>query len=268
MQGRAAGPDAGRALRRPAFLLLLLAATGAAWGQAPAPVGLAQGCALWQATERQVRDSRIPRALLRRHFLDAYQAIQRAADWPTPAARWVFPLPGYSAADFDPASYQPRGFDYYRGTRGGAPHPAVDIFIFDRGQRCRDDRDGGAVPVVAVFSGVVVSVQGAWRPEDRWRGGCYVYVLDPVSGQLAYYAHLSETWVEPGDRLAAGACLGTVGRSGKNAFMARSATHLHLMWMAFKAGSFAVLDPVAPLRKASLLPRRRHPLPPPPSLEP
>jgi len=249
------------------FLLLGLAAAAPAPAKPALPLGLAQGAALWQATERQVRDSRIPRALARRRFMAAYQAILQAAEWPAQDPRWVFPLPGYDARDFEDSSYQPQGFDYYRGTKGGAPHPAVDIFIYDHGQRCRDDRDGGAVPVVAAFGGVVVSVQGAWRPGDRWRGGRYVYVLDPASGQLAYYAHLSETWVEAGDRLGAGACLGTVGRSGKNAFLARSATHLHIMWMSFHSGAFAVLDPVEPLRKASLLPRRRHPLPPPPGLE-
>jgi len=75
------------------MLLLALGAAGPAAAKAPAPLGLAQGCALWQATERQVRDSLIPRALARRRFVAAYQAILQAAP---PAATAEDPAPAKS----------------------------------------------------------------------------------------------------------------------------------------------------------------------------
>jgi hypothetical protein len=220
----------------------------------PAPRTLEQACYLWQSAERCVRDGSLPRRTARKAFRQAAAVILESRAWPQPVTPWAFPLPGYGARDFDARSYKPQHFDYYKGTRGGAPHPAVDIFVHDRGQRMVDDRTGRPIHAVSAFEGLVLSAQPAWKPGDPWRGGVYCYVMEPASGRIAYYAHLKEVYVKPGQWLRAGEAVGEVGRSGTNALKRRSETHLHFMWMQFKQGDFWPLNPTRRLVAARTLP--------------
>ncbi len=242
-------------MRQALPLALLLALAPAAPGRcasAPAPATLAQAASLWQCTERGVRDHQLSRARARRAFLRAFEALGRLSPRQGPLGRWAFPLPGYGPSDFSPLSYRPRGFDYYLGTGKGAPHPAVDIFVDDRRERQVDDRTGGPIPVVAAFGGVVVSAEQGWEHHDRWHGGVYAYVMRPQSGWIAYYAHLERLDVVLGQVVRGGQLIGYLGRTGVNADKRRSPTHLHLMWMRFRAGTFKVFNPTRPLRRARL----------------
>jgi murein DD-endopeptidase MepM/ murein hydrolase activator NlpD len=237
-----------------ALMLALGRGLGAQESAPIAPASLEQAADLWQATEHQVRDSRIGRGAARADFVAAGAALRKFYRGPQ-TNRWFFPLVGYGGSDFEDSSYKPKGFDYYRGTRGGARHPAVDIFVKDRLHRGLDDHDNKPILVRAAFSGVVVSVQQAWRPGDRWRGGVYAYVMEPATGRLAYYAHLSQLSVDSGQPIKRGEVIGRLGRTGKNAWKERSDTHLHFMWMVFHPrGSFDCLNPIARLRKAQTLP--------------
>jgi murein DD-endopeptidase MepM/ murein hydrolase activator NlpD len=97
--------------------------------------------------------------------------------------------------------------------------------------------------VVAFSAGVVVGINSDWEPGSPVRGGNYVWVFDPQSGRYNYYAHLQRIDVRLGQIVKAGEPLGLLGRTGKNAIMARSPTHLHFMVLAFDAGRMTPYNP-------------------------
>ena len=152
---------------------------------------------------------------------------------------WVFPLEGYSSAKLGirtrRAYLGANAYDFYDGNAHKG-HPAYDLFIRDKNQDCLDDRTGKAVRVLSVSGGVVICVKTEWSPDsvdadhrDIIRGGKYVCVYDPASDCILYYAHLRSIACHPGQRVESGTALGEVGRTGRNAAMKRSGTHLHLM---------------------------------------
>lgn len=143
--------------------------------------------------------------------------------------RLCFPLKGYtfqSIGGKKGSGYQIQGYDFFDGNRHKG-HPGHDIFIQDRDQDGVDDRTGNPVEVLSVDSGVVVSVNRDWKPPSPIRGGNYVWVYHPIKGCYFYYAHLGEIVVTVGQVVSRGDRLGTVGRSGWNAYPKRSPTHLH-----------------------------------------
>ena len=143
--------------------------------------------------------------------------------------RLCFPLKGYtfhSIGGIKGSGYQVRGYDFFDGSQYKG-HPGHDIFIQDRDQDGVDDRTGHPVEVLSVHSGVVVSVNGDWEPSSPIRGGNYVWVYNPIKSRYFYYAHLKKITVSVGEILSRGDRLGTVGRTGLNAYPKRSPTHLH-----------------------------------------
>jgi murein DD-endopeptidase MepM/ murein hydrolase activator NlpD len=143
--------------------------------------------------------------------------------------RLCFPLKGYtfhSIGGTKGSGYQGQGYDFFDGNQHKG-HPGHDIFIQDRDQDGVDDRTGHPVQVLSVYSGVVVSVNGDWEPSSPVRGGNYVWVYHPIKGRYFYYAHLKEIAVSVGQVVSRGDRLGTVGRTGLNAYLKRSPTHLH-----------------------------------------
>ena len=143
---------------------------------------------------------------------------------------WRFPLQGYTVkAVGEGAShgYLPKGYDYYDGNRHGG-HPSLDIFIHDCNQDDLDDRTGKQVAVLTVAGGVVVARETEWQEGSKLKGGKYLWLYDPSTDHLFYYAHLREITVQIGQRMAPGDILGFVGRTGLNAHKKRSPTHLHL----------------------------------------
>lgn len=206
---------------------------GAPSDAAPPPPPCAP-CEDFDRLNTLVRDGQIPKEQARR---DVPGILGRIGEWyrqeggkSVPRADWVFPLRGYTvtAVGEGPAhGYLPKGYDYYDGNRHGG-HPSLDIFIRDRNQDDRDDRTGEPVAVLSVAGGVVVAGETEWHEKSRLRGGKYLWVYDPSTGRLFYYAHLREIAVKVGSRVAAGDTLGFVGRTGLNAHKSRSPTHLHL----------------------------------------
>ncbi|MBS1515977.1 MAG: M23 family metallopeptidase [Bacteroidetes bacterium] len=146
---------------------------------------------------------------------------------------WVFPVRGYTAAAIggrNGSGYIPQGFDFFEVNSGG--HPAHDIFISDANQDCVDDYTGKYVDILSMSGGIVVETRTNWTPEmDDIRGGNIVYIYDNYTNGLFYYAHLKEVDVKVGDLVKPGTKLGTMGRTGKNAYPSRSPTHLHLMYV-------------------------------------
>ena len=145
-------------------------------------------------------------------------------------SHWVFPLRGYSVKAVGGGrnhGYLPHGYDYFDGNRH-LGHPSLDIFIQDRNRDNRDDRTGEYVAVLSISGGIVVSREPEWDSRSRLRGGNYLWVYDPSTDHLFYYAHLHTISVAIGAIVKPGDTLGSVGRTGLNAYKKRSPTHLHL----------------------------------------
>ncbi|HEY3358344.1 MAG TPA: peptidoglycan DD-metalloendopeptidase family protein [Polyangia bacterium] len=220
-----------------------LASPLAAGAEEPAAKAAEPASAAYARLDARVRDGRIARDAARREvarlvpLLAAEHAAGRCAV--SPRDGWAFPLAGYDAGAIGGrrgSGYQPAGYDWFDGNRHGG-HPAHDLFIRDRDQDGRDDRTGAAVVVRSVSSGLVVALNEEWDAASPLRGGKYVWVYDPASGGLFYYAHLARVAVAVGACVVAGTPLGEVGRTGVNAAKRRSPTHLHLMSLAVVEGA-------------------------------
>jgi peptidoglycan LD-endopeptidase LytH len=143
--------------------------------------------------------------------------------------RLVFPVEGYSATSIGGkrgSGFQPRGYNFFDGDRHKG-HPSHDIFILDRNQDGLDDATGKPALVVSSSPGIVVSTNTGWMPSSPVRGGNYVWVFEPGRSRYFYYAHLDDVLVRVGHFVSKGDPLGTVGRTGLNAYPRRSPTHLH-----------------------------------------
>jgi len=166
--------------------------------------------------------------------------------------RLCFPLKGYTGHSIGGkkgSGYQVQGYDFFDGNQHRG-HPGHDIFIQDKDQDGMDDRTGNPVDVLSVSSGVVVSVNRDWEPLSPVRGGNYVWVYHPSQGRYSYYAHLAEIAVSIGQVVSRGDRLGTVGRTGLNAYPKRSPTHLHFSVHQSIAGVLRPLDPYFDLVRA------------------
>lgn len=143
-----------------------------------------------------------------------------------------FPLLGfdYRAVGGHGNGYIPRGYDLFDQAKKGS-HPAHDIFMKDKDQDCRDDRTGDYVSVLSVSNGVVIATENSWQTGSDYRGGNYIWIYDTSTGGLWYYAHQKEIFVETGQVVRAGQKIALVGRTGYNAAMPRSDTHLHLTYL-------------------------------------
>ena len=109
-------------------------------------------------------------------------------------------------------------------------------FIRDRNRDQLDDATGKPVNVLSISSGIVVAYSLEWKAGRILRGGRYIYIYDPSQNGIFYYAHQRSLLVKPGDIVSPGHVIATVGRSGKNAAAPRSATHLHVMFLAIDGG--------------------------------
>ncbi|MEO6694524.1 MAG: M23 family metallopeptidase [Ignavibacteria bacterium] len=169
---------------------------------------------------------------------------------------WVFPVKGYSPGAIGGShgsGYIAAGFDFFDKNSGG--HPAHDIFIDDRNQDCIDDGKGELVEILSMSGGIVIETRKNWDPSmTDIRGGNIVYVYDNYSNGFFYYAHLKEVNVNVGEFVKPGTSLGTMGRTGKNAYPSRSPTHLHIMYVRSFDGEIRPENIYNDLLKAKLIP--------------
>jgi len=180
---------------------------------------------------------------------DAYSQTLRPPD----DDKLYFPLAGYTSDSIGGkrgSGYQVQGYDFFDGNQHKG-HPGHDIFIRDRDQDSLDDLTGRPVAVVSASPGIVVSVNINWELSSPVRGGNYIWVYDPRKSRYYYYAHLKEVFVEIGQRVAGGDRLGTVGRTGANAYLRRSPTHLHFTVHQSKEGYPKPVNPYTELAKGS-----------------
>lgn len=144
-----------------------------------------------------------------------------------------FPLLGFdyrAVGGRNGSGYHAKGYDLFDQEAKGS-HPAHDIFIKDKNQDCIDDRTGDYVSILSVSDGIVIGTENNWQAGSEYRGGNYIWVYDTITGGLWYYAHQKEIYVKTGDVVKAGQKISIIGRTGHNASMKRSDTHLHLTFL-------------------------------------
>jgi peptidoglycan LD-endopeptidase LytH len=96
--------------------------------------------------------------------------------------------------------------------------------------------------VVAPIDLVVISINPQWKKGSGLRGGRYVWALSPSEDLLFYFAHLDSVSAAGGAFCRAGEKIGTVGRTGKNAALRTSKTHLHMMVLKVTGNTLTPLD--------------------------
>jgi len=192
----------------------------------------------------QIRDGRIARdaALTKvRALLPLIAADFHAhGGKEAPPTAWRFPLDGYGVESIggrNGSGYVAAGYDWFDGYKSHG-HPGHDLFIHDRNQDELDDDTGAPVKVLSISSGIVVASAPDWQTGSVLRGGRYLYIYDPALHDIFYYAHQRSLLVTPGDIVAPGEAIGTVGRSGRNAAAPRSPTHLHVMLLTIDDGGY------------------------------
>jgi len=169
---------------------------------------------------------------------------------------WVFPVKGYSPSAIGGVNgngYYPGDFDFF--DLGSSGHPAHDIFIYDYNQDILDDVTNDPVSILSMSGGIVVETRKNWTPEMmNIKGGNIVYVYDDFTDGFFYYAHLNKVFVNVGDFVEPGLVLGTMGRTGQNAYPTRSPTHLHIMYVISYDGDLQSVDLYNDLLNAKLIP--------------
>jgi murein DD-endopeptidase MepM/ murein hydrolase activator NlpD len=202
-----------------------------------------------------VRDGSIPVQEGQRAVADWASQLEAAFPRDQSQKPVFFPLGGYSIKDVGGKNgngYRPGRYRFLDGNQH-LGHPAQDIFICDRDQDGLDDLTSKPVDVLAITDGVVLSTFSGWEKESlsgEIRGGNYIWIYHPTLGSFSYYAHLAEVFVRQGERVPGGRKIASLGRTGKNASLLRSPTHLHLMILSSR--SMSPLNPF-PLLKSSTI---------------
>jgi murein DD-endopeptidase MepM/ murein hydrolase activator NlpD len=194
-------------------------------------------------TEAQIKLRELE-SVLKDHYLKSWNG--------EPDDRLAFPLKGYGPSAIggkEGSGYLIHGYDFFNGNQHKG-HPGHDIFIRDRNQDGLDDVTGRPVEVISVSSGIVVSVNLNWEPSSPIRGGNYIWIYEPIKSRYYYYAHLNEIFVNVGQIISKGDRLGTVGRTGVQAYAKRSPTHLHFQALQSFDGYPKPIDPYLELIRA------------------
>ena len=167
----------------------------------------------------------------------------------------IFPIAGYgpkSIGGRNGNGYIASGYDYFDGNKHGG-HPAHDIFVLDKNQDDLEDTTNKPIKVLSASGGIVVACAPNWDVKSDLRGGKYIFIYDPPSNGLFYYAHNREIFVTPGKIVKPGDEIAAVGRSGKSAYEKRSPTHLHFMYFVIKDGYPKPENPYQALLKARII---------------
>lgn len=213
----------------------------------------------WLPLMRKIRNFEIPKdeAIIKMNELviSLSEFAEKKGVLKVNDSEWIFPVKGYSPSAIggrNGSGYVVSNFDFFDKNTGG--HPAHDIFIADRNQDNIDDVTGKPVEILSMTPGIVVETRKDWVPSmDTIKGGNIVYIFDNDTKSFFYYAHMDQVYVNVGDIVTPGFILGTLGRTGKNAYPQRSPTHLHLMCVKSYDGNLLPFDIYTYLLNARLI---------------
>ena len=222
------------------FFLLLLLTQRSTYAQARDSASVLPAVLSFHDLYQQLRDGLVDTTLARvkvRKLLDeigTYYLEQRS---PKPEDTTLyFPVQGYGIQMIggkNGSDYVPGKYNFYN-TFGNRSHPAHDIFVNDKNQDCMDDNRNQPIKIFAVTPGIVVSTEHCWDTTMNTRGGNYIYIYEPLSKMMYYYAHNTVLFVDIGQVVEAGQTIAYMGRTGLNAYKKRSPTHLHFSMLQFR----------------------------------
>ena len=204
--------------------------------------------AIWDKFEKDVRDGNISKEDARAKLDSVVRTLKEFVIKNYPILRnrendkWVFPLINgtlrniiFGRGDYHPNSPLP-AYDFFDGNKHGG-HPAYDIFInekdvkIDKNNDCLIDSTGKPAIALSLVNGIVASINTEWVKGSDLRGGNYVWIYNPYLDMFFYYAHLNDTFVKPGQFVARGQEVGTVGKTGRKAIFTEC--HIHLMVLQY-----------------------------------
>jgi peptidoglycan LD-endopeptidase LytH len=189
-------------------------------------------CRKFNALNTAVRDGTIERKKAEQQFKELISRIDNLYQNDRAGNRLTFPVDDdvkSSIGGKNGDGYKPKGYNYFDGNKHKG-HPAHDIFFPDRNQDARDDYTDLRVYVESIQDGIVVARETEWKWDSNLRGGNYLWIYNPKTKSLFYYAHnQSDILVGVGEYVVSGQHLAFIGRSGLNAAKKRSPTHLHFM---------------------------------------
>lgn len=197
-------------------------------------------CYEFNELNTKVRDGLISQAKAQEEIkrllleIDTYYGLNQGKKYTHDA--WVFPVQGYGKGAIggtNGSGYIAKGYNYFEGNKHTG-HPAHDIFIHDKDQDNIDDNTAKPVNVLSVTGGIVLALEKSWDVNSGLRGGIYVWIYDPGTKGIFYYAHNSELLVDVGQIVLPGEVIAHVGRTGLNAYKQRSPTHLHITYLKVK----------------------------------
>jgi peptidoglycan LD-endopeptidase LytH len=226
-------------------------------GSAPG-MSLNDVCTDYNELNTQIRDGLISKKEAAKRIQDLMPLIKNYyyahGGHDLPKAAWKFPLQNYgpkAVGGKNGDGFIESGYNFFDGNKHGG-HPAHDIFINDRNQDCLDDKTQQPVNVLSMTDGIVIALATQWATLGNLRGGKYIYIYQPSTNSLFYYAHNSEILVHLCDIVKPGQVIAKVGRTGLNAYKKRSPTHLHFMQLTLDSqGTPRPFNPYKDLLTAS-----------------
>lgn len=219
------------------------------------PVLLADVCRDWDKLDKEVRDGKIAKAAAKIRIIDLNRKLKTVFSGKIDHSVFSFPVKNYYPASIggkNGSGYVPGGYNYYDGNRHTG-HPAHDIFVLDKNRDSNCDRTGKPVEILSFTDGVAIAVNKEWQAGSGIRGGKYIWIYNPVLDRYFYYGHLRQVAVNVGDIVKSGSRIANLGRSGKNAVMERSPTHLHFMSLSFAEGKMIPVDTYKELCAAKII---------------
>ncbi len=203
--------------------------------QQPSDSTLSEYCTAFHILNIKIRDSKIKEDEAFQQIKTLMPKIKKAyykqGGTDFQESSWYFPLQYYDIKAIGGTNgngYNASKYNFFDGNKH-LGHPAQDIFIYNKNHDCLDDNTQKPVNVLSMTGGVVIDTDTLWDVKSNLRGGKYIWIYDPYSNSLYYYAHNNKIFVKPGDIVEPGKVIATVGRTGSNAYKDRSPTHLHMM---------------------------------------